>query len=184
LHTRLLKGDHDTSMRRRLQFLNHMLTKAIERFETAYPECTKPGSRRPSAEESDESDVEPSVSEHVSPLPGSPAPLRKSNSMTELARGLRLEEGDVHRLNSTVKKRNLVDMETELSGEQLLEAILKTDAETPEKEVWDKQGLQEVLKDSMGSEGSTILATDADESFMHSVKKAERKERDWDTYSI
>jgi len=68
--------------------------------------------------------------------------------MTELARGLELEEGDVHRFGSFVMKRNLVDTDTELTGDQLLEAILKVDKETVEREVWDKDGLRRVLQDA------------------------------------
>jgi hypothetical protein len=68
--------------------------------------------------------------------------------MTELARGLELEEGDVHRFGNFVLQRNLVDTESELSGDQLLEAILKVDKETVEREVWDKDGLRRVLRDA------------------------------------
>ena len=66
--------------------------------------------------------------------------------MIELARGLELEEGDVHRFGSFIKKRNLIGVETDLTGEQLLEAILKVDKETVEREVWDKDGLRKVLQ--------------------------------------
>jgi hypothetical protein len=75
--------------------------------------------------------------------------------MTELARGLELEEGDVHRFGSIIKKRNLItSVETDLTGEQLLEAILKVDKETVEREVWDKDDLRKVLRKSI-DDGST-----------------------------
>lgn len=69
--------------------------------------------------------------------------------MSELARGLELEEGDVHRFGSFIKKRNLIGVETDLTSEQLLEAILKVDKETVEREVWDKDGLRKVLRKSI-----------------------------------
>ena len=76
--------------------------------------------------------------------------------MSELARGLELEEGDVHRFGSFIKKRNLIGVETDLTGEQLLEAILKVDKETVEREVWDKDGLRKVLRKSIDVDsGST-----------------------------
>jgi hypothetical protein len=75
--------------------------------------------------------------------------------MTELARGLELEEGDVHRFGSFMKKRNLIGVETDLTGEQLLEAILQVDKETVEREVWDKDGLRKVLQKSLDAGSSS-----------------------------
>jgi len=69
--------------------------------------------------------------------------------MTEIARGLELEEGDVHRFGSLIQKRNIQAGATDLSGEQLLEAILKVDKETVEREVWDKDDLRKVLRKSI-----------------------------------
>jgi hypothetical protein len=60
-----------------------------------------------------------------------------------------LEEGDVHRFGSLIRKRNITGAANELTGEQLLEAILKVDKETVEREVWDKDGLRKVLKKSI-----------------------------------
>jgi hypothetical protein len=91
--------------------------------------------------------------------PPNPTHLRRSSSMTELARGLELEEGDVHRFGSLIRKRNIVGAESELTGEQLLEAILKVDKETVEREVWDKDGLQKVLRNSI-DEGTKDTKTE------------------------
>jgi hypothetical protein len=69
--------------------------------------------------------------------------------MTEIARGLELEEGDVHRFGSLLRKRDIQGAATEMTGQQLLEAILKVDKETVEREVWDKDGLRKVLRRSI-----------------------------------
>lgn len=60
-----------------------------------------------------------------------------------------MEEGDVHRFGSLIRKRNITGAANELTGEQLLEAILKVDKETIEREVWDKDGLRKVLRKSI-----------------------------------
>jgi hypothetical protein len=100
--------------------------------------------------EPDSSDEEiEDVEEEAIGSPPNPSQLRRSSSMTELARGLELEEGDVHRFGSLIRKRNIQGAETELTGEQLLEAILKVDKETVEREVWDKDGLRKVLHKSI-----------------------------------
>jgi hypothetical protein len=91
--------------------------------------------------------------------------LRRSSSMTELARGLELEEGDVHRFGSLIRKRNILGAEPELTGEQLLEAILKVDKETVEREVWDNDGLRKVLRENIdvGQENPNVQETPAGE---------------------
>jgi hypothetical protein len=128
-------------------FLNTVLTKVIDRFEVAFPECRdaklKPKDSDYEPTSSDEEDEEDAVA-----LP-SPARLRRSSSMTEIARGLELEEGDVHRFSSLLRKRDIVGAETELTGQQLLEAILKVDKETVEREVWDRDGLRKMLRSSI-----------------------------------
>jgi hypothetical protein len=182
LQSKLLKGEHDGPTLRRLRFLIQVLIDAIERFEKAYPECTR-AEHMHGNEESDTSDDELAEDEPPPVVANNPAPLRKSSSMIELARGLRLEEGDVHKFNSFIKERNLVDMETELSGEQLLEAILKLDKKTVEKEMWDKKDLQKVLKETVTSRDFTEEGKDTGGLLMHRARRGS-KEKDWDTYSI
>ena len=135
--------NQDVVRHRRLLFLNHVLTKVIGRFEEAFPECRNNDLKSITEYQPDSSDEEPEEEEKPSLTY-----LRRSSSMTELARGLELEEGDVHRFGNLVMKRNLVGPESELSGDQLLEAILKVDKETVEREVWDKDGLRRVLQDA------------------------------------
>ena len=153
----LLKGNRDEATLRRLTFLNQVLTKVIDRFEEAFPEsCNIPRNPQPD-HDPDSSDEEEEIDEEVkevNEVPPSPI-LRKSRSMTELARGLELEEGDVHRFGSFMKKRNLIGVETDLTGEQLLEAILQVDKETVEREVWDKDGLRKVLQKSLDADSSS-----------------------------
>jgi hypothetical protein len=138
-------------------FLNTVLTKVIDRFEVAFPEC------RDTKLKPKDSDYEPTSSdedddEEDAMAPPSPTLLRRSSSMTEIARGLELEEGDVHRFNSLLRKRDIVGAETELTGQQLLEAILKVDKETVEREVWDKDGLRKVLTSSIDA-GVPVVKT-------------------------
>lgn len=109
------------------------------------PPNPKPDYEPDSSDEEEIQDVE----EEEAGSPPNPSQLRRSSSMTELARGLELEEGDVHRFGSLIRKRNIQGAETELTGEQLLEAILKVDKETVEREVWDKDGLRKVLHKSI-----------------------------------
>lgn len=154
LQPALLKGHQDEATKRRLNFLNQVLTKVIGRFEAAFPECRhahlKPKERDEPASSDEEIEWEDTESAP------SPAHLRRSSSMSEIARGLELEEGDVHRIGSVMRKRNI--LETELTGEQLLEAFLKVDKETVEREVWDKDGLHKVLRTSSQSPGAVVAA--------------------------
>ena len=140
--------NQDIITARRLMFLNNVLSKVIDRFEEAFPESRNNDLKSTAEYEPDSSDEEPNR-EEKSP---SPTRVRRSSSMTELARGLELEEGDVHRFGNFVMKRNLADTDTELTGDQLLEAILKVDKETVEREVWDKDGLRRVLHDARTAE--------------------------------
>jgi len=111
--------------------------------------------------------------------------------MTELARGLGLEEGDVHRFGSIINKRNLIaSMEADLTSEQLLEAILKVDKETVEREVWDKDGLRKVLRRSI-DDGSNrpVDGTQPDVgntavSVVENNTPSTKKKRDSDSHSI
>ena len=111
--------------------------------------------------------------------------------MTELARGLELEEGNVHRFGSFIKKRNLIGVETDLTGEQLLEAILKVDKETVEREVWDKDGLRKALRKNVDA-GSSSTKPDRPQPVSvaeQSEKPIEAKEsvavkKDSDSHSI
>lgn len=79
-----------------------------------------------------------------------------------------MEEGDVHRFGSLIRKRNITGAANELTGEQLLEAILKVDKETVEREVWDKDGLRKVLRKSIDTSamGATVapMVQKADET--------------------
>ena len=149
----MVKSNQDEATVRRLTFLNRVLTKVIDRFEEAFPECRDiPPKPKPDYEPDSSDDEDEEIEkkdEEVNQLPPSPTLLHRSSSMIELARGLELEEGDVHRFGSFIKKRNLVGLETDLTGEQLLEAILKVDKETVEKEVWDKDGLRKALQKSI-----------------------------------
>lgn len=113
--------------------------------------------------------------------------------MTELARGLELEEGDVHRFGNMVRKRNLVDTDTELTGDELLEAILKVDKETVEREVWDKDVLRRVLHDARtaspqdDAQNVPVLSSDklaTVEAGMESVAASKKDKKDTDSHSI
>jgi hypothetical protein len=115
--------------------------------------------------------------------------------MTELARGLELEEGDVHRFGSIIKKRNLIGVETDLTGEQLLEAILKVDKETVEREVWDKDGLRKVLRKSIDvgsskpvdgtqSDVRNAAVSVVDNGAVENSTPSTKKKRDSDSHSI
>ena len=151
----LSNGTQDEATIRRLTCLNSVLTKVIDRFEEAYPESRSILPKPKPTDESDSSDEEDEKAEDD--IAGSPpglTRLRRSRSMTELARGLELEEGDVHRFGSLIKKRNLIGVETDLSGEQLIEAILRVNKETFEREVWDKDGLSKVLRRTIDDESS------------------------------
>ena len=151
----LSNGTQDEATIRRLTCLNSVLTKVIDRFEEAYPESRSILPKPKPTDESDSSDEEDEKDEDD--IAGSPpglTRLRRSRSMTELARGLELEEGDVHRFGSLIKKRNLIGVETDLSGEQLIEAILRVNKETFEREVWDKDGLSKVLRRTIDDESS------------------------------
>ena len=175
---------------RRLKFLNQVLTKVIDRFEEAYPDSrhAPPNSKPDHEPESSEDELE---EEEPEPSPPSPSQLRRSSSMTEIARGLELEEGDVHRFGSLIRKRNIHGAETELTGEQLLEAILKVDKETVEREVWDKDGLRKVLRKSIdvgsvetGSSESLIGETVVENIPYSPTSVGPSKERDSDTHSV
>ena len=113
--------------------------------------------------------------------------------MIELARGLELEEGDVHRFGSLIKKRNLIGVETDLTGSQLLEAILKVDKKTVEREVWDKDGLRKVLRKSIDAgsrkpdlaqseNGTAAEQTDIKQHIV--AKESVTVKRDSDSHSI
>jgi hypothetical protein len=109
--------------------------------------------------------------------------------MTELARGLELEEGDVHRFGNFVMKRNLAGPESDLSGDQLLEAILKVDKETVEREVWDKDGLRRILQDArsapqQGDAQNVVSPPDKPEEGTASVALKEKEKKDTDSHSI
>jgi hypothetical protein len=162
LQPALARSNQDEVTLRRLTFLNHVLSKVIGHFEEAFPECSSAPPKRKPSHEPDSSDEESDTEDNTSGSPPSPTKLRRSSSMSELARGLELEEGDVHRFNQFVKKRGLHKVETlaDLSSEQLLEAILSVDKETVEREVWDKAGLQKVLRRSI-DEGSGKTLTEA-----------------------
>jgi hypothetical protein len=196
----LFRGNQDEATRRRLIFLNQVLTKVIHCFEEAFPECLnalpkpKPD-YEPDFSDDDDEEEDIEKDDDVSGSPPSPTLLRRSSSMTELARGLELEEGDVHRFGSFIKKRNLIGVETDLSSEQLLEAILKVDKETVEREVWDKDGLRKVLQKSIDAESSksievqnaTVLEKPGEavkESVAVERVIATREKRDSDSHSI
>ena len=150
LQPALSRTNEDPITSRRLFFLNQVLTKVIDRFEEAYPETRNaPPNPKPDHEpdSSDEEDFNAEDGDIGSPP--SPSHLRRSSSMTEIARGLELQEGDVHRFGSLIRKRNITGAANELTGEQLLEAILKVDKETVEREVWDQDGLRKVLRKSI-----------------------------------
>lgn len=186
LQPALVRGNQDKPTLRRLTFLNQVLTKVIDRFEEAFPECSSaPPKPRPS-HEPDSSEDESEEDEGGSPP--SPARLRRSSSMSEIARGLELEEGDVHRFNQFVKKRGLHKVETlaDLSSEQLLEAILSVDKETVEREVWDKAGLQKVLRRSI-DEGSKEPSNSSDVKegeTLEETKLSWMNKKDSDSHSI
>ena len=165
LQPALVRRNQDEATLRRLTFLNHVLTKVINRFEEAFPECSSaPPKQKPSDEPDSSEDESEEQDDNESGSPPSPGtrPIRRSSSMSELARGLELEEGDVHRFNQFVKKRGLHKVEplADLSSEQLLEAILSVDKETVEREVWDKAGLQRVLRKSV-QDGPSKLSDEA-----------------------
>jgi hypothetical protein len=165
LQPALSNGTQDEATLRRLTCLNSVLTKVIDRFEEAYPESRNILPKPKSADEQDSSDDEDEKDEDD--IAGS-APglirLRRSHSMTELARGLELEEGDVHRFGSFIKRRNLIGVDTDLSGEQLLEAILRVHKETVEREVWDKDGLSRVLRRTIDDESSKPSSSSVDQT--------------------
>jgi hypothetical protein len=149
LQPALARTNQDQVTSRRLFFLNQVLAKVIDRFEEAYPETRHlPPNPKPD-HEPDFSDEEDFIDEEDIGSPLSSNLLRRSSSMTEVARGLELEEGDVHRFGSLIQKRNITGAASELTGEQLLEAILKVDKETVEREVWDQDGLRKVLRGSI-----------------------------------
>jgi hypothetical protein len=118
--------------------------------------------------------------------------MRRSSSMTEIARGLELEEGDVHRFGSLIRKRNIQGAATELSGEQLLEAILKVDKETMEREIWDRDDLRKVLRKSIDAgsvktgSSDTLTGETVVENIPDIIAKSvnSAKEKDSDTHSI
>ena len=149
LQPALSRTNEDPITSRRLFFLNQVLTKVIDRFEEAYPETRNAPPNPKPDHEPDSSDEEDFNAEGDIGSPPSPSHLRRSSSMTEIARGLELEEGDVHRFGSLIRKRNITGAANELTGEQLLEAILKVDKETVEREVWDQDGLRKVLRKSI-----------------------------------
>jgi hypothetical protein len=126
---------------RRLQYLNQVLIKVIDRFEEHFPNC-----RVVKSDGSDEDFSE--GEEEVSPSKNL-AKLRRSSSMSEIAKKLEIEEGDVHRFRSMVNKRDLIGGEAELTSEQLLQAILKVDKDVVERDVWDQQGLRQALRQSI-----------------------------------
>jgi len=195
LQPALVRRNQDEATLRRLTFLNHVLTKVINRFEEAFPECFSARSKPKPSDEPDSSEDEGEEDDDIeSGSPPSPGthPIRRSSSMSELARGLELEEGDVHRFNQFVKKRGLhkVDTLPDLSSEQLLEAILSVDKETVEREVWDKAGLQKVLRKNI-DDGPLKLSDDAlrkaAEASMEDMKLAttnDLEKKDSDLHSI
>ena len=101
-----------------------------------------------------------------------------------------MEEGDVHRFGNFVMKRNLVGPESDLSGDQLLEAILKVDKETVEREVWDKDGLRRILQDArstppQGDPHNVVSPPDKPETVEGTASVALKEEkRDTDSHSI
>lgn len=150
LQPALSRPNEDPITSRRLFFLNQVLTKVIDRFEEAYPETRNAPPNPKPDHEPESSDEEDFIEEDEDVgSPPSPSRPRRSSSMTEVARGLELEEGDVHRFGSLIRKRNITGAANELTGEQLLEAILKVDKETVEREVWDNDGLRKVLRGSI-----------------------------------
>lgn len=203
LQPALVKKNQDAHTFRRLNFLNMVLTKVIDRFEEAYPEQCRHAVPKPKEDhEPDSSDEEDFAEEEQvdASSPPSPTQMRRSSSMTEIARGLELEEGDVHRFGSLIKSRNIVHSEPDLSGEQLLEAILKVDKDTVEREVWDHHGLQRVLRKSIdigsqdrekikGETSSEPVREKATEnggtsSFLELAKVSSRDKKDSDSHSI
>ena len=197
LQPALVKGNQDEATLRRLYFLNKVLTKVIYRFEEAFPECRNAAPNPKPAHEPDSSDEELEKEEEdddIGGSPPSPTRLRRSSSMSELARGLELEEGDVHRFGSFIKKRNLIGVETDLTGEQLLEAILKVDKETVEREVWDKDGLRKVLRKSIDDVSDNLLdptqsdvrntAVPVAENFALERSTLSKGQKDTDSHSV
>ena len=155
LQPALKKENQDHATRRRLQFLNQVLTKVIDRFEENFPECRHAHVSASEADSSDE-DIFDEGEDQGTPSPPPATFLRRTNSMTEIAKKLELEEGDVHRFRSFVHKRDSVGAEAELTGEQLLQAILKVDKVRLER---DDDSLNEVLTRSIihgsGQDAST-----------------------------
>jgi hypothetical protein len=154
---------------RRLKFLDQVLTRVIDQFEETFPEC-KALQPNGEGESSDEElhDIDEEV-EHP-PSPPNVNLLRRSSSMSEVARGLELEEGDVHRFRNLVDKRNLHGAEAELSGQELLEAILKVNQKTAEKENTDH--MKTVLPrgiDVRGKDDFLVGARDRRDSDSHSI---------------
>ena len=193
LQPALLKGNQDESTRRRLGFLDRVLTKVINRFEEAFPECrhSQPKPKPDYELESSDEEILPEEKENESPP--SPTHIRRSSSMSELARGLQLEEGDVHRVHSLIRKRNIV--ETDLTGQQLLEAILKVDKDTVEREVWDEDGLHKVLRKNIhgGTASQPCDPASADQSLqtltgervaVEGITFSNRDKKDSDSHSI
>ena len=93
---------------------------------------------------------------------------------------------------SLIRKRNITGAANELTGEQLLEAILKVDKETVEREVWDQDGLRKVLRKSidasgMGGPGAPMVQK-ADEPVAEDNSEGiflrGKKEKDSDSHSI
>jgi hypothetical protein len=185
LQPALIDPNQDVLTHRRLLFLNHVLTKVIDRFEEAFPECRNNALKSTAEYQPESSDEEPDEEEKQP----SPTRLRRSSSMTELARGLELEEGDVHRFGNFVMKRNLAGPESDLSGDQLLEAILKVDKETVEREVWDKDGLRRILQDArsapqQGDAQNVVSPPDKPQEGTASVALKEKEKKDTDSHSI
>ena len=202
LQPALVNKNQDASTLRRLICLNEVLTKVISRFEDAYPDQCRQSVPKPKEDDEPESSDEEDIVEEdqvIEDSPPSASHIRRSRSMTELARGLELEEGDVHRFSSLIKKRNIVHAEPDLSGQQFLEAILNVDKDTVEREVWDQQGLHRVLRKNMdigasqelqnsdGVDSASTLMTASESrgsSFLELSRVSSKDKKDSDSHSI
>jgi hypothetical protein len=193
LQPALLKHNQDEGILRRLTLLNQVLTRVIDGFEEAFPECRNTPQKPELDDEPELSDEEIGDEGESGSTPPSHTRLRRSSSMMELARGQELEEGDVHRFGSIMRKRNLACVDAELSGQQLLEAILKVDKETLEREVWNKDGLREALHKNIDDSskaqhspdiGLNVMGPGNAKEKMEAVERIGLSRKDSDSHSI
>lgn len=192
LQPALFKRNQDEGTLRRLILLNQVLTRVIDRFEEAYPD-SRNAPHNPKSDDEPYSSDEEIGDEELGSTPANQTRLRRSSSMMELARGQELEEGDVHRFGSFIRKRNLTCVDPELTGPQLLEAILKVDQGTLERELWDKDGLRDLHKniDSASAEarqsvnvGSSITGPVNTKENVDVVERVGLARKDSDSHSI